>query len=437
MKNILICLEQLDIGGIETFTISQINEFSKKKYKCYVLAKKGILYDKLASISNVEFIEFDFKLGNYIDYENVKFLMKKLGKIKFDFAIIHQFPCILYMLPFIFKYKIPYVAYLHSIISNTCQWFIDHYSIFKILFPIYFGNANKIVAITSDTMKENQCLFDIPKEKYLVINNCIDFSEISKYKIKNINVPFNDFLLVSRFSPEKRNSIDCAISFFKKYRDKYNKDAKLNVIGNGSIFEEYVDRYSSDDILFKGAVVDSFYEMANSDVVLGVDRCILEALALKRVALICSYSGVVSFVTPEIIEKAALCNFSGNNLKSDKYKLLFTANREDIRKITLENYDYVKKKFSINIDFFAKIGDFSSEKFINFESLFNNLNSICKDMEQLNNDCAKYFNQGQQLYALLETKDREIAQLNDKIINIEKKTFKGFLRRIYRKFFIR
>ncbi len=113
------------------------------------------------------------------------------------------------------------------------------------------------------------------------------------------------------------------------------------------------------------------------------------------------------------------------------------ANREDIRKITLENYDYVKKKFSINIDFFAKIGDFSSEKFINFESLFNNLNSICKDMEQLNNDCAKYFNQGQQLYALLETKDREIAQLNDKIINIEKKTFKGFLRRIYRKFFIR
>ena len=65
-----------------------------------------------------------------------------------DFIYVHQFPCVLYILPAVFKTKTPYIAYLHSIIPKTCEWFMDTYDVYKILFPIYFEYASKIIAIS-------------------------------------------------------------------------------------------------------------------------------------------------------------------------------------------------------------------------------------------------------------------------------------------------
>ena len=50
MKKALICLEKLDIGGVETFTITQIEEFVRRGIECYVLSKDGILREKLNNI---------------------------------------------------------------------------------------------------------------------------------------------------------------------------------------------------------------------------------------------------------------------------------------------------------------------------------------------------------------------------------------------------
>ena len=37
MKNILICLEKLDIGGVETSVITQAKEYKKRGYKVIIL----------------------------------------------------------------------------------------------------------------------------------------------------------------------------------------------------------------------------------------------------------------------------------------------------------------------------------------------------------------------------------------------------------------
>ena len=63
MKKALICLEKLDIGGVETFTITQIEEFVRRGIECYVLSKDGILREKLKNIKKVKWIEFDFELN--------------------------------------------------------------------------------------------------------------------------------------------------------------------------------------------------------------------------------------------------------------------------------------------------------------------------------------------------------------------------------------
>ena len=91
MKKALICLEKLDIGGVETFTITQIEEFVRRGIECYVLSKDGILRDKLNNIKNVKWVEFDFKLERTLNHEKINELEKFIIKKKIDFIYVHQF----------------------------------------------------------------------------------------------------------------------------------------------------------------------------------------------------------------------------------------------------------------------------------------------------------------------------------------------------------
>lgn len=431
-KNVLICLEQLGIGGVETFSISQVNEFTRNNYKCYVIAKKGILYDKICNNKNVIFIDFEFTLDKYIDYKKVEYLEEKLKGISFEFAIIHQFPCILYMLPIIYKYKLPYISYLHGIVPGSCQWFMNTYPIFKVLFLIFFKNASKIIAITDDVKEENSSLFGISKQKYIVVNNSFDFNEISNYAPKKIKMPFSNFLLVSRFSSEKRTSILSAINFYTYYRDSYNDKARLTVLGDGDIFNEISNEYGSSDIVFKGAVSDVFSEMSKSDVVLGVDRCILEAVSLQRVAVICGYDGNISFVTPKLISKASRVNFCGKNLE-DNSSEFFSMSQEKINSILSENYDFAIKNLSINVDIFSDMSKYVFEFDTDFEKLFIYLNEFCCQIEKLTGEVAHYYNDGQRLYSIIDKKDEQIEELNKQIEFLKSKTIKGIIKGIFRK----
>lgn len=45
-KTILICLEKLDIGGVETSVYNQSIAFKEKGYNVVVLAKNGIYTEK-------------------------------------------------------------------------------------------------------------------------------------------------------------------------------------------------------------------------------------------------------------------------------------------------------------------------------------------------------------------------------------------------------
>lgn len=215
MKNALICLEQLNVGGVETFSVTQIEEFSKRGINCVVLAKKGKLCEKIEKIKNVKIIDFEYTLQNYIDFDKVKVIENVIIENNIDFIYVHQFPCVLYILPAVFKTKTPYIAYLHSIIPKTCEWFMDTYDVYKILFPIYFEYASKIIAITNNVMKENKLLFDQPKNKYMIINNSIDFSKFPDVKVTSLNYPYNRFLLFGRISKEKQDSIETAIKYYR------------------------------------------------------------------------------------------------------------------------------------------------------------------------------------------------------------------------------
>ena len=47
MKNIMICLEKMDIGGIETSVLNQALEYKRRGIKPIIVASKGIYVDIL------------------------------------------------------------------------------------------------------------------------------------------------------------------------------------------------------------------------------------------------------------------------------------------------------------------------------------------------------------------------------------------------------
>ena len=60
-KNILICLNRLDIGGIETSVINQTYELIERGYKVIILADRGIYTEKVTEKGAV-CIDFKFEL---------------------------------------------------------------------------------------------------------------------------------------------------------------------------------------------------------------------------------------------------------------------------------------------------------------------------------------------------------------------------------------
>lgn len=402
MRKALICLEQLGIGGVETFTITQVEEFARRKIKCYVLAREGLLSEKLKKLKNIKFIEFDFKLENKIDTEKVKWLIKFVKEKNIDFIYVHQFPCVPYILPVVFKLKIPYIAYLHGVVPNTCKWFMDTYDIYKVLFPIYFEQASKIIAITEKVKEENKEQFHLPEDKYIVINNSLDFSKYPNKKITNVNYSYNKLLWFGRVSEIKRSSIETAIKFYEYCKKKYNSNMTLTIAGNGEILNELKEKYNDKSIVFKGAVADIISEIQKADVVLGVDRCILEAIASKKPAIVCGYNRNTVLITPKNIKDAIKENFTGINLNDDKDEL-FKYNENELLDIINQNYDYAEKKLGIENSIYLDIESFKGES--DLSSVFLGLNYYSEKIQNLEKVNKELYLKTQELY-------KEINQLN-------------------------
>ena len=356
MKNILICLEKLDIGGVETFTIAQVKEYAKRGIKCYVLSQGGLLERKLKDLKNVELINFKFNIENRIDYEEIEKIEKLIKNKKIDSICIHQYPCIPYLLPLIFKYNIPYMAYIHSTVEGTFEWYMKTYPMYHVLFPMYFKNASQIVAVTEKTKKENSKLFNIDLSKYKVINNSLDFSEYEDLKINNNLKKVNKFMYFGKLAVEKEKSIIAAIDFFKDYKEIFNENATLKIVGDGALLESLKEEYECEYIKFTGAVADTIKELNKIDAVIGVDRCILEGIAAKRIAIISSYSGNISLVTPKIMEKEIEENFSGKSLDDNKEELT-KYSKEELKEIIKTNYKMIENKLSISNSIITELED--------------------------------------------------------------------------------
>ena len=167
MENILLCNNAMEIGGVETAILNQVIAFSRKGYNVYVIAQKGKYANEVEKLGG-RFIEFDFPAENKIDEDKVLKLVKIIRENNINEIHIHKYQCIPTVMTAAFITNTPYLAYEHGII-DTRDYYTWNYPLYKRLFPIYFNNAYKIIAITPTVAERTQKLYDIAKEKYEII----------------------------------------------------------------------------------------------------------------------------------------------------------------------------------------------------------------------------------------------------------------------------
>ena len=355
-KTILICLERLDVGGVETSVYNQALVFKEKGYNVIILAKNGIYTEKLKE-QGITCIDFEFKLNNEIDISGTKQIIEIIKKYNVGQIHIHQFPCLLNAFIACIITKRPYLAFVHSRLTEVFDWYISQFPLYKRLFKFYFDNAYKIITLNYGSIELNSKYFDIPKENYAVLKNSIYFKEyITQNQVKQIN----NFMIISRIAPEKIISIQNGINFFIQYANSNNNfDGKLVIYGDGdeksiATVKKYIEdnNINSYSIFLAGGTNEVAKEMEKYDVVMGMGRCIIEAIATKRIAIISSPKEIKFLVDKNNIYDSIEANFASNDLEArnieDIIVQLQRLDSEKIEKITEENFNIALKELDIS-----------------------------------------------------------------------------------------
>ncbi len=375
-----MCLQQLDIGGVETAVLTLCKGYIRAGAKVYVAAKRGLFNKQLEELG-VNFFEIEYEIKNKYVLERQEELMAYCKENKITEIHIHQYPCVIYWLPVIMQLKIPYVAYVHSIIPGAPEWFMATFPVYKTALPIFFENASKVVCIAESTRNDIDALFHLDKDKYLIIPNSLNMEDFKTTKeFKEIKT----FGLIARLSEEKIPSIKAAIAFFKEF-SKEKQDAKFLIAGSGPMLND-LKQYAKDckNVTFIGSITNSKDFMEKIDLYLGVDRTILEAIACHKIAIISSYKGLLTLVNKDNIEQASLQNFSGNNLTETKDLLsqINSLTKTDYQKITTANYKYVNEKYNVDKNLYT---DILTNNYTNdYRALFESINNYLEELTKLN-----------------------------------------------------
>lgn len=322
------------------------------------MSKRGIFSEKLIK-QGVKCIDFTFEDKIYYDLEKINSVLKIFKEYNVQEVHINQFPAMNVLYPACIIANIPYVVYLHmasGLINdknlNSFNYYSKTYCTYDENIKIFFENAYKIIAITSTIKDYVIKRYNIEDtQKCIVIPNSINFEE---YNMKKEVTSVKNLLIVSRFSKEKMKSIINGIKLYENLK-KLSKDyTTLTIVGDGVTANElkkYINDNQINDVAFTGAKSNVKDYIEKSDLIIGVDRCILEALTMKRLAIISGYDEMKGLITENIINDAIVENFCGMNLQNKDIKeiaeQILKLTQNEIKEITENNYNIIKGKLDM------------------------------------------------------------------------------------------
>ena len=427
MKNILLCNNSMGIGGVETVILNQVTAFTKKGYNVYVVAGKGIYSDKIEELGG-NFIELEFTEGNTINVDRINKLVQTIKEKQITEIHIHKYQCIPTAMPAALISGIPYFAYEHGI-RDTRKYYTWNYPIYKKLFPIYFKNAYKIIAITPKVAEFTQKEYNIEKSKYEIVHNGIDFN-IYNNENPNYEGEIKKAVIISRFYNEKINTILEGIEIFSKLLETY-PTAKLEIVGGGEE-KEKIDKYLQElqidyannkeeaTVNFIGEQNNIIAYLQDADLLLGVDRCALEGIAMKVPVVITGYSGIKGLITEKNINLSAEENFSGDNMETISLEECINQVlqlKEKRQEIVEYNYNFATEKLNCFKNY-INVEDKGNNK-VEWIDIFKDIEESTNTIEEQSKDIKAKYEWIQKIEKENENLENKNRKLQDKLNKVE------------------
>lgn len=217
MKNILLMVPRLNVGGAETYTYKLAKLLHRKNFNVFVASGGGYLASKLNK-EGIKTFFLPMRFSTYLSSIYLKYILKK-----YNIDLIHANSAAAGITAVKSTKNIPIIYTAHGIISHKDAK--------------YLQNVNKIIAV-SDFTKEQIISQGIDEKKVLTIYTGIDDLYINKdfsLKREDLNLKEDDFVLIlsARVRNLKNKGHEIMLNLLKKHP---HKNWYLLCLGDGSSF---------------------------------------------------------------------------------------------------------------------------------------------------------------------------------------------------------
>lgn len=197
-----------------------------------------------------------------------------------------------------------------------------------ILYSIAGGKINKNVfedenlIVYSFENKEDLVIDGYREDRIKVISNRMSISKLPAIDCSIYDKPSNEInlLMISRLDVGVIKSVFYIMDLAAEISNKHQK-ISLDIIGGGELIQVVSDkaiqinkRKNNININIHGYVDNTYDYIANSHIVFGKGRSIIEAIFLKRVSFVVGEDHCMTLCTPNTIENLYKYNFSGRNI---------------------------------------------------------------------------------------------------------------------------
>jgi glycosyltransferase involved in cell wall biosynthesis len=203
-------------------------------------------------------------------------------------------------------HKIPLVFTIHGI---SCR------ELPRVLKSFWFRFVSQVIAVSEECSAYFKSRIRYPAERLVISRNGIDFSHF-KNLAKNQS-GFLTLLYISRLDRDKRLAVEAVMDAVDRIFPE-RPLIRLRIVGDGRQIGKIKKKalainagLGRDIIAVEGWADDLAGHFAKADVILGVGRCVLEAIASGRPALVVGNEKIGGQVTEGNFHSLQKANFSG------------------------------------------------------------------------------------------------------------------------------
>lgn len=258
-RKILIASYNLDFGGIETSLINFLKNIDLNKFEVTLVLeeKNGVFLKDVPE--NIIIKEYKISKNKNILIRKISNMLKKIKWIinnykKYDSSICYA----TYSMPCSFIARASSNNKILFVHSNYYQAYDkDIYKTKRFFDGIKISDYNHVVFVSNESRKEMNKIYSNIKDRFITINNIVDFNKIKELANKDIDIKETKnkkFLFVGRLD-ESSKRLSILLETAKKCKNE-KVNASFWIVGSGPderLYKEFIKNNKLDNVVLFGA----------------------------------------------------------------------------------------------------------------------------------------------------------------------------------------